>query len=254
MGLIRRATLSLATAVIVAATVTIVSVGAAGGFGFGPGKFTFNDTSAFTSFFDPATQANVNVSVDRSLFMFRPRAGGPVQTQNMTVLSVNIFTPNPDPTQPPVVSDNGCFIIPDSAFVVSSDLQSASINATVDATNLCPGFLVPLTGAAPGAAKGGGGGGTGFTFPLTVSATWTGTGAVTISENQGTMRCEGFVSITHNHNQSVLSAFVTTSISGIGSFSGGRPFAFGNVSVSANVQDVAGTGILSAACGGGKGG
>ena len=95
MGLLRRVTLSIAAAVSMLAALTVVSVGAAGGFGQAPGHYTFDDTSASASFFNPVDQSNQNVSVDRSLFKFKPKGGGPSTTQRMTVLSVNIFTPAP---------------------------------------------------------------------------------------------------------------------------------------------------------------
>ena len=254
MGWIRRVTLSVGISVYVVAAVTIASVGAAGGFGSGAGTSTFHDTSAFANFFDPVTQANLNLSVDNGTFMFRPRGGGGVQTQMMTVLSVDFFLPDPtNPTGPPLVVESGCFVIPAGDFVVSSSLQSASLNATVDETNLCPGFLVPVTGATPDPKGGGGGGPTGFTFPLTVSASWTGTGELQISENQGTFRCDSFISIMHNRGQSALSAQLSATVSGIGSFSGPPP-AFGDVSMNTSTFTTAGTGILPAGCGGGKGG
>lgn len=253
MGLMRRLTRSVGVAVSIGATLAIGSVGAAGGFGTGPGKFTFTDTAAFASFFDPSNSSSVFVSAEHNTFMFRPRAGGSLQIQEMTVLNVTQFVPNlANPGGPPLVSNSVCLVIPDSAFVVSSDLQMATLNA-VDQSTLCPGFLVPVTGAVTDAGKGGGGGG-GFTLPLTVTGSWTGTGLVGVSENQGTFRCGGFVSSTHNHDQSALSSFVTVTISGVGTFSGGRPFAFGNVSTNTNTQIVAGTGILPPGCGGGKGG
>jgi len=251
MGPLRRFALSLGVAVSVIATLTVVSVGAAGGFGSSAGHFVFTDLSATVSTFNPVDQSSEDISVDRSMFVIRPRAGGPLQTQQMTVLSVSVFVPNPDPTQPPIVADSGCFVIPDGDFIVSRDLQTASLAATVDETNFCPGFLVPLTGAEP--AKGGGGGGGGFTFPLTVTATWTGTGVVGTQDDQGSFRCESFVSLTHNHFLSAASGNVTATISGVGSISGGTPNVFGFVQSGTFVNDVAGTGIITAACGG-KGG
>lgn len=252
MGLMRRLTLSVGVTVSLAATLTIASVGAAGGFGQEPGKFTFTSTAAFANFFDPTNASSVFVSADHNTFMFRPREGGPLQTQVMTVLTVSHFVPNlANPGGPPLVSDFVCLVIPDSALVVSPDLQTAMLNA-VNQSTLCPGFLVPVTGAVLAADKGGGGGGGGFTLPLTVTATWTGTGLVAMSENQGNFTCGGFVSTTHNHNQSALSSFVTATISGLGTFSGGR-FAFGDVSINENTFIVAGSGILPAGCGGGKG-
>ena len=255
MGWIRRVTLSVGIAVCVGASISIASVGAAGGFGSGAGTTTFYDTNGFVNFFDPVSQASLNVSVDTGTFMFRPRGGGGVQTQVMTVMSLSYFLPDlSNPDGPPLVSDSGCFVIPGSDFVVASGLQSASLNATVDESNLCPGFLIPLTGAVADGKGGGGGGSTGFTFPLTVSASWTGTGELQSSENQGSFRCDTFVALMHSHSQSALSALVSATVSGIGTFSGASPLAFGNVSMSTNTFMVAGNGILSAGCGGGTGG
>jgi hypothetical protein len=252
MGLMRRLTLSVGVAASIVATITLASVGAAGGFGQGPGKFTFTDTSAFANFFNPSDNSSLNVSVDHGTFMFRSR-GGPLQTAVMTVLNVSRFVPDPNnPSGPPLVSESFCRLIPDSAFVVSSDLQTATLNA-VDQTTGCFGFQVAVTGAVPDAGFAGGGGGGGPEPPLTVIASWTGTGLVGMSENQGNFMCGGFVSTMHNRNQSALSSFVTVTIPDLGTFSGG-PFAFGSVQVSTNTQIVAGSGILPAGCGGGKGG
>jgi hypothetical protein len=248
MGWFRRISVSLGVAVAMLASVAVASVGAAGGFGSSGGHFVFNDLSATVSTFNPVDQSSDDISVDRSLYMLRPRAGGPLQTQQMTVLSISVFVPNPDPAQPPILADFGCFVIPDSDFVVSSNLQTATLNATVDESNFCPGFLVPLTGAEP--AKGGGGGGGGFTFPLTVTATWTGTGVVATQDDQGSFRCQSFVSLTHNHFLSAASSNVTADISGVLSFSGGQPDVFGFVQNGTFVNEVAGSGIISAACGG----
>lgn len=253
MGLLRRLTLSAGMAVSIVATLTIASVGAAGGFGQGGGKFTFTDTSAFANFFNPSDGSSLNVSVDHGTFMFRPRGGGPFQTSVMTALNVSFFKPDPNnPNGPPLVAESFCRVIPDSSFVVSNDLQTATLNA-VDQMTGCFASQVAITGAVPDAGGAGGGGGGGPEPPVTVIASWTGTGLVGISANQGTFSCGGFVSTTHNHNQSALSSFVTVTISGLGTFSGG-PFAFGNVQVNTNTQIVAGSGILPAGCGGGKGG
>lgn len=67
-------------------------------------------------------------------------------------------------------------------FVVSSDLQHASLNATVNLSDSCSPFLVPVLGSAPiNTAQVG----AGLTFPLTVTASWTGTGLVGFQEDQG---------------------------------------------------------------------
>jgi hypothetical protein len=246
MNLLRRIAVSAGVAVSLMASLAVVSVGAAGGFGSGAGRFTFNDTSANASFFNPDDNSSVSVSADHSLFMVRPRGGVGATAQEMTVLSVFVFVPGPDPTQPPLVEAAGCFVIPDSDLVVSKDLNTATLNATVEASDACDGFIAPI-GAGP--AKGGGGGGGGFAFPLTVTGTWTGTGVTGTQTDEGLFTCGGFISQTHSQTSSQFSSNVTVSISGIGTFSGG-PSAFGNVSVGTNTFNVTGTGILPTACGG----
>lgn len=255
MGRLRRFTLSIGTAVSLLAALTVASVGAQVGFGTAPGHYNFDDVSGFASFFNPVDGSNASVSVDRSLFMFRAKAGGGTTTKNMTVLSASVFVPDPaHPEGPPLVSAFGCFVIPASDFVVSSDLQVASLNATVSASDSCdPGGLVPVLGAEP--AKGDGGGGAGFTFPLTVTASWTGTGLVGTSQTQGRFTCGTFSSGTHFQSQSALSSTASAFISGFGAFSAsGGPIGFASVNVTNVQMQVMGSGILPAGCGGGKGG
>ena len=248
MRVMRRLVLSVGVGVSLAATLTVASVGAAGGFGSGAGRFVFNDLGANASYFNLVDQSSTNISVDRQLFYFRPRAGGPLQgPQLMTVLSVNRFIPNADPTQPPLINQSLFAVIPDSDFVVSSDLQAASVNATVDIGSC--GEVIPLTGAQP--AKGGGGCSTGFVGPtVTVSATWTGTGVIGTQDDNGISKCDGFVATTHNHSDSAFAANVTATVSEVGTFSGGAPSVFGSVSKSQFVNVVSGSGIISPACGG----
>jgi hypothetical protein len=252
MGWVRRLTLSVGCAVAAGAVLTIASVGAAGGFGFGAGTFTFTDTSAFVNAFNPVDGSSINVNVDRSTFMFKQRPGGALQTGVMTILSISQFVPGPDPTLPPTVN-SVCLVIPDADFTVSSDLQTTKLNTTNQST-ICPGFLVPITGAVLDGKGGGGGGGGSIPLPLDANVIWTGNGAVTVSVNNGTDRCLTFVSITHTHGQQGLSSSVTGTISTVGSFSGGQQNGvFGSVSANMDVQNVAGQGILPPPCGG-KGG
>jgi len=250
MRLMRRLTRSAAIFVSVVAALAVASVAAAGGFGQGTGTFNFGDTFASDSFYNPVDQSNANLSVDRSLFLYRPRGGGAIQTSNMTVLSISIYGAQTDPTQPPPLVASGCFILPDADFVVSSNLQSASVNATLGEGDICPGFLVPLMGATPAKGGGGGGGTIGLSFPLTVSATWTGTGATSTQTDQGRFSCGTFNALTHSTSLSAYSAAVTASISGYPALSGGQPYDFGSVNMSNEQMQVAGTGIISAACGG----
>jgi hypothetical protein len=246
MHFFRRLAISAGVSVSVTAALTVVSVAAAGGFGSGAGLFTYTDTSANANFFNPDDYSSAGVSADHSLFMVRPRGGVGATAQEMTVLSIYVYVPSADPNDPPLVDLYGCFVIPDSDLVVSRNLNTATLHATVNESDQCEGFISPI-GVGP--AKGGGGGGSGFTYPLTVTGTWTGTGVTAMSSDQGVFTCGGFVSSSHSQYSSQFSSSVTVSISGVGTFSGG-PNAFGNVSVGSNVLNVTGTGILPSACGG----
>jgi hypothetical protein len=253
MATLRRLIVSIGIAVSIVASATIVSVGAATGFGAGAGTFTFSDTSAFVSAVSP-DGSSIDLNVDRTTFLFRPRPTGAMQSSLMTILSITQFLPNPDPTQPPTFNST-CVVIPDGDFTVSSDLQTARLTVVADST-LCPGFMVPVTGGVIGQQVIGGGG----TIPLPIDATitWTGNGVVGVSDDNGTFRCLTFDAISHNHSQQSISSNVTGSVTAngalLGSFSGGQSSGiFGADSTSTSVQNVAGRGILPAACGG-KGG
>jgi hypothetical protein len=255
MARLRRLIVSVGIAVSIIAAATVVSVGATTGFGAGAGIFTFSDTSAFVSAFNPSDQSSLNLNVDRGTFMFGPRPNGALQTATMTVLSITQVFPNPDPTQPPTFNST-CLVIPDTDFAVSSDLQTARLNA-LDQSTLCPDFIVAVTGAVVDQKPGGGGGST-IPLPISATVTWTGDGAVGVSEDNGTFRCLTFDAITHNHSQQSLSSNVTGQItannSPFASFSGGQSSGvFGTDSINTSVQNVAGLGILPPACGG-KGG
>ena len=257
MKLMRRAALSLGIAASVAATLTIATVAAAGGFGAGAGTFTFTDTGAFVSTFNPADGSSTDLNVDTTTFMVRQRPNGEPQMQTMTVLFINQFIPNPNPTLPPTFNSI-CLAIPDADFTVGADLQTANLTV-VNASNQCGFFKVPVSGAVIDGKAGGGGGGSTIQLPLSATVTWTGNGAVGVSVNNGTFRCLTFVAITHDHGQQALSASVTGSITSAGSvfasFSGGRTSGvFGAVHMNTSVQDVAGQGILPEACGGKGGG
>ncbi len=257
MSLLRRSALPLGIAVSAAATLTIATVGAGGGFGLGAGTFTFSNSSALVSTFNPVDGSSINLNVDRSTFLFRQRPGGVPQTQEMTTLNITQFFPPAGPGLQPTINFT-CLIIPDSDFAISSDLQTATL-AVVNESTQCGFFKAPVSGAVIDAAGGGGGGGSTIPLPISASVTWTGTGAVTFSESNGTTRCLTFVAITHDHGQQAMSASISGSITANGSpfasFSGGlRTGVFGFVATNTSVQNVAGRGILPAACGGKGGG
>lgn len=249
---LRRVILAGAAAVALISAATLAVVAAGGGFGEAPGHYSFSDTNAFTFATDPTGLETLNLSVDEGTFMFRPKAGGGFQRQAMTVLSIDVELQT-DPTQPPTSIANGCFVLSSpTEFVVSTDLQTATLNATLNASDSCfVGPLISVIGATPVKDAGGGGGNFGFSYPLTVSVVWTGTGAATSSTNQGTTTCQSFHAITHNTNLSSSSSSVSISVSGFGQISTGT---FGSVNVSQQFMQVTGTGIITPACGGPVGG
>ena len=251
---LRRVILAGATAVAMIAAATLAVVAAGGGFGQAPGHYNFSDTNAFTFGTDSTGLETLNLSVDTGTFLFKPKGGGGfVRQEGMTVLSIDVELQT-DPTLPGTSVANGCFIINSpNEFVVSTDLQTATLNATLNPSDSCFfGPLVLVLGATPVKEAGSGGGGNfGFSYPLNVAVTWTGTGAATSSTDQGTTTCQSFHAITHNTNVSASSASVSISLSGFENISTG---IFGSVNIDQQSMQVTGTGVITPACGGPIGG
>src|SRR5256885_5463575 len=134
------------------------AAGGGGGYG-GPGHFQFSDTTAYATFGDPSSGDYLTgIYVDRGQLSFKLKRtpGAPVVEKPGTLLSVNEYSAT--------TSEYGCWVIPDSAFVVANDLSSASVNVHATADMVCPGFYVgSATGGKPGLQSsigyGGGGGG-----------------------------------------------------------------------------------------------
>lgn len=168
------------------------AAGGGGGFG-GPGLFKFSDWSANASLTDPTTgNFYSSVFVDRGMqsFKLKHTPGAPVVEQPGTVLNVS------------VQDGFGCWIIPDSAFVVASDLSGATLNIHAMPGMVCPGFFVgSATGGKPGlqSALGFGGGGPppNQITDITVNLTWVGSGALWTNANSGTSKCMGYVANFH---------------------------------------------------------
>jgi len=119
-------------AVIVCA-ITSSAAFAAGFLGPGHSSSEFADASA--AWFPDATNLNfVDLSVSRNDFVFRPtrNSGGTALMQHATLLFVTV--------EGPAVAGSECFVIPDSDLVVGSDVQSASLHATVNAIDRCQGL------------------------------------------------------------------------------------------------------------------
>lgn len=167
------------------------AAGGSGGYGV-PGKFTFTDWSANANFYDPSgANYSSSVYVDRGTQSFKQKhtPGAPVVELPGTILSVN--------EQSATTQEYGCWIIPDSAFVIASDLSSASVNVHATADMQCPGFYVSgATGGKPQlqSAIGYGGGGPPPTriTDIIVNLTWTGSGAAWNNKNSGSSKCQGY--------------------------------------------------------------
>jgi hypothetical protein len=177
---------------VVAAVVVLAGGGAvlaAGGFGT-PGTTKFHDFDAGGQLTD-STGSTVFISVHRGVQTFKLRgvSGPPVMVGPETVLSY--FADNPDGS---FVS--GCLVIPDSRFVVASDLSTATLKVDPSVETPCPGFLIPAgAGGRPGISNiapdaGGGGGGT---QTITADLTWKSNGAVSSFTYNSTSRCQSSV-------------------------------------------------------------
>ena len=192
----------IAGATLIAANIgsPAAAAGKGGPCGFGASQCRISQTDAFAFWFtgDPVTGNQVNIDATRSTFVMRPRGGPSTITPLETIVNVSTFSPTTG------VGTGECFVIPDSQFVVSSDLQSATLKATLTADELCPGFMTPQLGASQAAPSSGGGGAPGgrFSLPLTVNVTWTGPGLAFKSTSTSTQTCGGFISTFHMQGSS----------------------------------------------------
>ena len=190
----------------VMAVVTAVGASAAGF--LGPGHFSTTVADANAQWF--SSSPFVMVSADRNTFVFRPsHHGGAPIVQHATILFVTV--------QSPTMFGQDCFVIPDSAFVQSNGVQDASVNVTVDATDLCPGFATPLAGVITDAGGGPPPGGGGLPLPLTVNLTWTGNGVTSSNVDTSRSACGGFNSENHNSMTSAIASVNGTIVFGDGS-------------------------------------
>ena len=182
-----RAQRYLVTAVgaVIVSAITSSAAFASGFLGPGHSSSQFADASA-TWNPDANNPDFVQLSVSRNMFVFRPTAnsGGTSVLQHATMLFVTL--------EGATVAGSVCFTIPDSDFVVGSGAQSASLNATVHATDRCQGFGQSLADLAAGKPGGGPPPVGGFQFPLTVTATWSGNGVTTTIVSDGRLSCGGF--------------------------------------------------------------
>lgn len=201
MTRVQRLLVTVIGAVMVCA-ITSTAAFAAGFLGPGHSSSEFADANGLW-FPDRTSPTFVQVSVSRGDFVFRPtqNSGGTSLRQHSTILIVQFKGDT---------FGSDCFMIPDSAFVVGRDTQSASVNVTItDAATRCPGPFVPISGVGSG-KPGGGPPPAPIPLPLTVVATWSGNGATATTTSQDRSTCGGFSMENH---LSVDSARATGSVS-----------------------------------------
>jgi hypothetical protein len=163
------------------------------GAGFGPlaaGNYHFVSQQANLTVLptDPS-QATLNLFVTTFTNTSSPK-GGATTTQSETDLNIFEFA------FPQIIQ--ACFILPSSAFTIGSNLQTASLHATIDSTTApCPQ-----------------GSNSGLPASFTANVTWTGTGPVATFKNDGTSSCAGLHTVS-SVLQSNINATATGGLSGI---------------------------------------
>jgi hypothetical protein len=168
------------------------AAGGGGGFG-GPGLFMFTDWSANATATDPTTgNFYGSVFVDRGTqsFKLKHTPGAPVVEEPGTVLVIK------------AASGFGCWMIPDSAFVIANNLSSATLNIHATPGMVCPGFYVgSATGGKPALQSALGVTDVGpppLITDLMVNLTWTGSGVQWSNGGSSTSKCLDFIATFHN--------------------------------------------------------
>lgn len=217
------------------------SAAAGGGGPIPAGESTFSSVGA--SFFTTKGPGPfVAVFVTRGQSIFEPDDGPPFQQQG-TTLSLSIFSPTSG-------GGGGCFLIPDSAFSVSSDLQSARLAITITQdTPSCGGKRMAatpdgLSGANSAVVADAGGGGGNLVLPVTLDLSWTARTATFTSESSNSSECLDFSVSGQSTTQRVV-ADVQASISTV---SGGAPLTSRFGDLVRNSSQLESSGPIPAGC------
>jgi hypothetical protein len=145
--------------------------------------------------------ANASISVNRNTFIFRPsHDGGPASMEHATLLYVDVQTNT--------ISGFDCFVIPDSDFVESNGVQSATLNAYVDSSNLCYAYATPVGDVLSNRDGKGGPPPQQLPIPLpmTVSVTWSGNGVTTTGTQSGHSDCSTFTAMFQSSSKLAFGA------------------------------------------------
>jgi len=196
--------LALVFAIVFCGSLAMAAAAVAAG-GLGPGKYSFTSQSA-NAFFGMGKKGgppapSFMVSVNHGLNSFKPSHGARTVSNN-TVVYVTEFDASGN-------GGFGCFIVPDSSFTVSRDLQSAALHATLTLDEACPGYGTPVGGAKDVAFAGGT---SGIALPVNVDVTWTANGPTSTLKNSFSFQCLKYSEDGNSTNQ-------TTNASASGSIS-----------------------------------
>jgi hypothetical protein len=175
-------------------TIALAGSAAAGPPGFGqPGLFKFADWQANATLIDPTTgNFNGGLLVDRGMqsFKLKHAPGAPVVEEPGTVLVIK------------GASGFGCWMIPDSAFVIANNLSTATLNIHATADMECPGLFVgSATGGKPALQSALGVTDVGppsLITDLMVNLTWTGSGVQWSNSGSSTSKCLDYIATFHN--------------------------------------------------------
>ena len=207
--------LVLVFSIAICGSLAFAAAALAAGGGLGAGNYSFTSRSA-DAFFGQGGKGGPpgpswSVSVNQGLNSFQPtHPGGPRLVQNSTMVFVTQFDASGN-------GGFGCFVVPNSAFVVSRDLQTASLHTLLTADEVCPGYGTPVDGAGKASVFAGGDGGT-LPLPLQVDVTWTARSAVSTYKDVFTFRCLTYNEDGNSTNQNVNAAASGTISALSGSF------------------------------------
>lgn len=173
--------LVLAFSIFITGSLALAAAGIAAGGGLGPGNYSFKSTSA-DAFFGMGKGLkggpSWSVIVSQGFNSFS-NPGGPRIVSKSTVVEVTEFDASG-------IGGFGCFVVPDSDFVVNRDM-SASLHTTLTSAEACYGAPTPIDGGKDGPI--GGGGADGLPASLTIDVTWSPAGAVDNYMNVFQFKC-----------------------------------------------------------------
>jgi hypothetical protein len=177
--------LVLVFSIVVCGSLALATAAFGAGGGFVPGQTIFSETNA-NAFFGGAKGGppqGFYVYVNQGLNSFEPEDGVTTITRG-TMVQLTVFSGS--------AVGGACYTIPESDFVVSRNLQSATLSTTLTDANMCKGKGSPAIGGAAVAPLA-----TNGVMPPTLTlppsirlnVTWTGNGVTGVQRTQTTSTC-----------------------------------------------------------------